>query len=97
MWSRIEALLEHDSELVPGRKPFADVSAAFLEVSDCQIDQFGCGFLGRERSARLDRFADDPVQTFNRIRRVDDFSDGGIEGEERDHLLPRSPPCRSCQ
>ena len=64
------------SELVPGRKLFLDISASFPEVSDRQIDQLGCGFLGRERSTCLDRFADDPVQTFNSIRGVDDFADG---------------------
>jgi hypothetical protein len=38
MRSRIEALTEHDSELVPGRKPVPDIPAAFLEVADRQID-----------------------------------------------------------
>lgn len=47
-WSRMEAFREHDIELIAGCIPFADVSAAFLEVSDGEIDQFGGGLLGRE-------------------------------------------------
>lgn len=91
---RIEAFIEHHSELVPGGKPFPDISAAFLEVADRQINQLCCGLLSRERASGLDRFANDPVQTFNRVRRVDDLADRGVEGKERDHLLPFAPPGR---
>jgi hypothetical protein len=44
----MEAFREHDIELIAGCKPFPDVSTAFLEVADGEIDQFGGGFLGRE-------------------------------------------------
>lgn len=54
IWSRIEAALEHDSELVSGCKPSPDIAAAFLEVADCQADQLRRRFLGRERPTRLD-------------------------------------------
>jgi hypothetical protein len=47
-WSRIEALLEHDSELIAGSKPFSDIPPPFFEVADGQIDQFGGGLFGRE-------------------------------------------------
>ena len=52
--SRIEAILEHDSEPVTGGKPFSNIPAAVFEVSDGQINQFQCGLLGRERPPRLD-------------------------------------------
>lgn len=31
--SRIEAILEHDSELISGSEPFSDISAALFEVA----------------------------------------------------------------
>jgi len=46
--SRIEALVEHDSELISGGKPFPEISAAFLEVADGQVDQLRRGLLGWE-------------------------------------------------
>jgi hypothetical protein len=46
--SRIEALVEHDSELIAGGKPFSDIPAAFLEVADGQVDQLCRGFFGWE-------------------------------------------------
>lgn len=57
---RVEAHVEYDSELIAGCKPFPDIPAAFREVADRQIDQLGRGFLGRERAAGFDRFADHP-------------------------------------
>ena len=73
--SRVEALTEHDSELVAGGKPLPDIPAAFLEVADGEINQLGGGIFGRERPARLDRFADDPVQAFDCVCCIDDLSD----------------------
>lgn len=93
--SRVESLAEDDSELIARGKLFPDIPAAFLEVSDRQIDQLGCRFLCRGRAERLDRFADDPVQTFNRVRGVDDLTDGQIESKKWDHLLPCPAPGRS--
>ena len=54
----------------------------------------GCGFIGRERAACLDRFADHPVHDLDGIRGVYDFPNCRIEGKKRDHLLPCSPPGR---
>jgi hypothetical protein len=36
--SRIEAILEHDSEMIACGKPPSDISPSFLEVSDRQVD-----------------------------------------------------------
>ena len=44
--------------LIAGGKPFPDISAAFLEVADGEVDQLGCGVLGGERAARPDRLAE---------------------------------------
>lgn len=44
--SRMEAFCEHDIELIAGRKPFPDISAAFFEVADGQVDQLCGGLLG---------------------------------------------------
>jgi hypothetical protein len=38
IWSRIEAILEHDSVLVAGGKPLPGIPAAFLEVSNGRVD-----------------------------------------------------------
>jgi hypothetical protein len=46
--SRIEALTEHDSELVAGGKPLPDIPAALLKVADGQLDQLGGSIFGRE-------------------------------------------------
>tara|TARA_R110000851_G_scaffold254801_2_gene407389 strand:- start:391 stop:558 length:168 start_codon:yes stop_codon:yes gene_type:complete len=51
--------------MIAGRKPFSNIPAAFLKVADRQVDQLGGCVFGRERSSRLDRFADYPVQAFN--------------------------------
>ena len=80
--------------MIAGRKPFSNISAAFLKLADRQVDQLrGCVF-GRERSPRLNRFADYTVQAFNCVGGVDDLSDGGIKSKERDHFLPSPAPGR---
>ena len=80
--------------MIAGRKPLPNIPAAFLKVSDRQVDQLRRRVFGRERSSRLDRFADCPVQAFNCVGAVDDLPDGGIKSKERDHFLPSSAPSR---
>lgn len=58
--------------MVAGSKPFSDVPAVFLEVADGQADQLRRRFLGRERSADLDRLADHAVETPYGIGGVND-------------------------
>ena len=44
--SRAEAILEHDSEMIAGGKPFSDIAASSREVADGQVDQLCRGFFG---------------------------------------------------
>ena len=65
-----------------------------LKIADGQVDELCCSIVRRERAPCLDGFADDAIQAFNGIGRVDDLSDRWIKGEERDHFLPCPPPGR---
>lgn len=80
--SRIDALREHNIELVSGCKPFPDITTAFLEVADGEIDQLGRCLLGRERTTRLDGFADHPGQARDRNCRLYDFL-AGVQCQKR--------------
>jgi len=53
LWSRIEASLKHDSELVFGGKPFPEITAALFEVAVGEVDQLGRGLLGWEQGNRI--------------------------------------------
>ena len=58
-------------------KRASNIPAAFLKGSDRQVDQLGCSVFVRERSPRLDRFANSTVQAFNCVgNRYEEF---GVE------------------
>ena len=59
---------------------------------DRQVDQLLGRVFRREGAPGLDRFSDDPIEAFDRIRGVDHAPDLGAEGEERDDLLPGPAP-----
>lgn len=92
LWSRMEMFCERDFELIAGRKPFPDISAAFLEVADGAADQLGGRFLGPASASGLDGLSDHTVQAFDGIAGVDDPSDGWREGKAWGHLLPGPSP-----
>ena len=83
-----EALAEHDGELGFCLGPFARRHFPFLNDLGARRE--------RSVSSPPHRCSHGPpqlgVQRLDRIRRVDDFSDGRSEGEERDDLLPLAPP-----
>ena len=63
--SRIEPLIKHDSKWFWAANHVLDIPAAFLYVSDRQLNQLGLSLLGGERAPGLDRFADHAVQALN--------------------------------
>ena len=87
--SSVEPFGVQNSELITSGNPFSDAAARLFEISDCQIDQFGCGVIGREAAAGFGGFSYDPVQAFNRVGGVDDFAHRWRESKEGDHFLPR--------
>ena len=84
-----------NSELVSGRNPFPNCPASLLKVADREIDQLGCGIVDGHAAACFCGFPDHPIQIFDCIHRVDDFTHGGREGKKWDQLLPSAPPAWS--
>lgn len=78
--------------MIASCKPLSNIPAAFLKVSDRQVDQLHCSVFDWERSPRSDQFADYTFQAFNCVGGVDDLPDGGTRGKEWYYLLPSSAP-----
>ena len=57
-----------------------------------EVDEFAGGLLVGEMTFRLDRFAQLPVQRFDRVRRVHHSTQLGRKREERRHVLPGVQP-----
>ena len=88
-----ETLAEHDGELGFCLGPFARRHFPFLhDLAQDEKDQFRRRLVVGEMASGPHGAPELGVQSLDRVRRVDDFSDGGSEGEERDDRLPLPPP-----
>ncbi len=72
--------------------PLSDRTAFLLKIAECQKYKLHSGIIGWEATSCFGGFANDAIQAFNRICRIDKFAHGWREGEERDHFLPCASP-----
>jgi hypothetical protein len=62
------------------------------DIAQRQPDQLAGRLVGRKMTPRLDDFPQTGIHTFDRVGGLDHPPDLGREGEERNHLLPRTTP-----
>lgn len=88
-----EAIAEHDGELGLSLGPFAGRHFPLLsDLAQDQENELGRRLVAGEMASRPHGPSQLGVQGLDSIRGVDDFAHGRSEGEERDDLLPLSPP-----
>ena len=88
-----EAIAEHDGELGLSLGPFAGRHFPLLsDLAQDQENELGRRLVAGEMASRPHGPSQLGVQGLDSIRGVDDFAHGRSKGEERDDLLPLSPP-----
>jgi hypothetical protein len=97
-----DPVAESDGECVQRRFPATCSCSAFSafpdqavavdtparDISCAEIEQLDRGVVAREVTAGFGKLPQLEVDRFDRVGRVDDLPDGGIEGQERDELVP---------
>src|SRR3984885_1681619 len=88
-----EAIAEHDGKLGLSLGPFAGRHFPLLsDLAQDQENELGRRLVAGEMASRPHGPSQLGVQGLDSIRGVDDFAHGRSEGEERNDLLPLSPP-----